>query len=64
VTGLSEGRESVTDEEISEQPATSKTEENIAKVRQIVCKNRQLTVRSTEDKRTSTEKQENFNSRS
>ena len=32
----SEGRESVTDEERSGWPATSRTEENIAKVRQIV----------------------------
>ena len=30
----------------SVQPATSRTEENIAKVRQIVRENRQLTVRS------------------
>jgi len=33
---FSEGRESVTDEERSGRPVTSKTEENIAKVRQIV----------------------------
>jgi len=33
---FSEGRESVTDEERSGWPVTSKTEENIAKVRQIV----------------------------
>jgi len=38
----SEGRESVTDEERSGRPATSKTEENIAKVHQIVRENRQL----------------------
>jgi len=43
---FSEGRESVTDEERSGRPATSRTEENIAKVRQIVCENRRLTVRS------------------
>ena len=43
---FSEGRESVTDEERSGQPATSRTEENIAKIRQIVRENRQLTVRS------------------
>ena len=40
-----EGRESVTDEERSRRPATSRTEENIAKIHQIVHKNRQLTVR-------------------
>jgi len=43
---FSEERESVTDEERSGWPATSRTEEKIAKVRQIVRKNRQLTVRS------------------
>ena len=46
---FSEGRERVTDEERSGQPATSRTEENIAKilkVRQIVRENRRLTVRS------------------
>jgi transposase-like protein len=38
VTRLSEGRGSVTDEERSGRPATSRTtEENIAKVRQIAC---------------------------
>ena len=42
---LSEGRESVTDEERSGQPATSRAEENIAKIRQIVLENRRLTVR-------------------
>ena len=41
-----EGRESVTDEERSGWPATSITEENIAKVHQIVRENRRLTVRS------------------
>ena len=46
VKHFSEGTESVTDEERSEQPATSRTEENIAKVRQIVSENRRLTVRS------------------
>ena len=46
VKRFSEGRESVTDEERSEQPATSRTEENIAKVCQIVRENHQLTVRS------------------
>jgi len=43
---FSEGRESVTDEERSGRPATSRTEENIAKIRQIVRENRRLTVRS------------------
>ena len=43
---FSEGIESVTDEESSGRPGTSRTEENIAKVRQIVLENRQLTVRS------------------
>ena len=43
---FSEGRESVTDEERSGRPATSRTEENSAKVRQIVRENRRLTVRS------------------
>jgi len=46
VKRFSEGRESVTDEEISGRPATSRTEENIAEVRQIVRENRRLTVRS------------------
>ena len=46
VKRFSEGRESVTDEERSGRPATSRTEENIAKGRQIVRENRQLTVRS------------------
>jgi len=46
VKRFSEGRESVNDEESSGRPATSKTEENIAKVRQIVRVNRRLTVRS------------------
>ena len=43
---FSEGRESITDEERSGWPATSRTEENLAKVRQIVRENRRLTVRS------------------
>ena len=46
VKRFSEGRESVTDKERSGWPATSRTEENIAKVYQIVRENRQLTVRS------------------
>jgi len=46
VKRFSEGRESVTDEERSGRPATSRTVENLAKVRQIVCKNCRLTVRS------------------
>ena len=46
VKRFSEGRESVTDEERSGRPATSRTEENIIKVRQIVHENCQMTVRS------------------
>jgi len=46
VKRFSEGIESVTDEERSGRPATSRTEKNIAKVRQIVRENRRLTVRS------------------
>ena len=42
---LSEGRESVTDEESLGRPATSRIEENIAKIRQIVRENRRLRVR-------------------
>jgi predicted HTH transcriptional regulator len=41
-----EGRESVTDEERSRRPATSRIEEKIAKVHQIVCENHRPTVRS------------------
>ena len=46
VKRFSEGRESVTEEERSGRPATNRTEENIAKVRQILRENRRLTVRS------------------
>jgi len=46
VKHFSEGRESVTDEERSGWPATSRTEENIAKVCQIMRENRRLTIRS------------------
>ena len=46
VKRFSEGRESVTDEGRSGQPATSRTEENIAIVCQTVRENRQLTVRN------------------
>jgi len=46
VKRFSEGRESVTDDERLGWPATSRTEENIAKVRQIVRENCWLTVRS------------------
>jgi hypothetical protein len=38
VTRLSEGRESVTDEERSGQPAMSRTEENTVKVSQLCMK--------------------------
>jgi len=43
---FSEGTESVTDEERLGRPARSRTEENIAKIRQIVRENRRLTVRN------------------
>ena len=43
---FSEGRESVTVEERSGRPATSRNEENIAKFRHILRKNRRMTVRS------------------
>jgi len=46
VKRFSEGIKSVTEEERSGRPATSRTEENIAKVRQILRENRRLTVRS------------------
>ena len=46
VKRFSKGRESVIEEESSGRPATNRTEENIAKVRQIVGENRRLTVRS------------------
>ena len=42
VKRLSEGRESVTGEERSGRPSTSRTDENIAKVRQIVRENHRL----------------------
>jgi len=47
VKPFSEGRESVTDEESSGRPATNRTEENIAKVRQILRENRRMTVRAS-----------------
>ena len=50
VKRFSEGRESVTDEERSGWPATSRTEENIAKIHQIVHENHCLTVRSKQSK--------------
>jgi transposase len=50
VTRFSEGRENVTDKERLGQPATSVTEENIAKVHQIVGENHPLTVRSIAEK--------------
>jgi len=46
VKRFAEGRESVTDEERSGRPATSRTEDNIAKIRQMLSENRRLTVRS------------------
>ena len=42
VKHFSEERESVSDEERSGWPATSRTEENIAKIHQIMCENRRL----------------------
>jgi len=47
VKHFSEGRESVTNKARSGWPETSRTEENIVKIHQIVLENRQLTVRST-----------------
>jgi predicted transposase YdaD len=44
VTRFSEGRESVTNEESSGRSPKGRTDENISKVRQIVRKNRRLTV--------------------
>ena len=62
VKRFSEGRESVTDEERSGRPATIRTEENIANVRQIGRENRRLTVRSiAEQVNTDRESQENLN---
>jgi len=46
VKRFSERRESVTGEERSGRPATSRTDINIAKIRQILRENRRLTVRS------------------
>jgi len=46
VKRFAEGRESATDEKRSGRPATSRTEENIAKIRHIVRENRRLTVRN------------------
>ena len=43
---FAEGRESVTEEERSGRPATSRTEENTANVRQIVREIHRLAVRS------------------
>ena len=43
---FSEGRESVSDEERSGRPATSRTEKNIANIRQIIRQNSRLTLRS------------------
>ena len=43
---FSEGRESVADEERSGRPATNRTEENIAEIRQIFRENLRLTGRS------------------
>jgi len=50
VKRLSEGRKSVTDDERSGRPAASRIEETVAKIRQIVCENRRLTIRSIAEK--------------
>jgi len=49
VKSFSDGRQSVTDGERSGQPATSRTEENIEKIRQIVLEYRRLIVKSIAD---------------
>jgi hypothetical protein len=46
VTSFSEGRENDTDDKRSGLPTMSRTEENIAKVHQIVRENRWVTIRS------------------
>jgi len=60
VKRFSEGRESVTEVERSGRPATSRNDENFAKVRQIVRENRRLTVRSIAEQ-VDIDKQENIN---
>ncbi|KYN30749.1 hypothetical protein ALC56_14951 [Trachymyrmex septentrionalis] len=40
-----EGRENVNDESRSERPSTSKTDENVQEVKEIVLKNRRITIR-------------------
>jgi len=57
VKRFSEGRESVTDEERSGQPATSRTKENTAKIHQIVRENPWLTVRGIAEPVNMTQKQ-------
>ncbi|PNF22077.1 hypothetical protein B7P43_G08889 [Cryptotermes secundus] len=52
VIHFSEGRESVTDEERSGRLATSRTEENIAKICQIVCENRSTAEQANIDRET------------
>jgi hypothetical protein len=46
VERFSEGRESLADKERSGQPSTSRTEENIANIHQIVCEYRRPNFRS------------------
>ena len=46
VRRFSEGRESVTNEERSGRPETSRTEENVTKIRHILRENLRLSVRS------------------
>jgi len=54
---FSDGRESITDEERSGRPATSRTEENIAKVREVCVKIFDWLSEAEQSKWTSTEKQ-------
>ena len=49
VKRISEGRESVSDEERSGWPAKCSSEENVAKILQIVSENLWMTVGSTEE---------------
>jgi hypothetical protein len=49
ITRFSAGGGIVTNEERSGLPATNRTQENLAEVRQIVCENRRMAVRSIEE---------------
>ena len=44
-----EGRENVNDEPRSGRPSTSKTDENVQEVKEIVLKNRRITIREIAD---------------